>query len=52
MPPEIQRLTDQFLHNPVRIEVSRPGHHRRQHHPGSGGDSANDWAKRECAAPA
>src|SRR5271169_3601538 len=24
MPPEIQRLTDQFLHNPVRIEVSRP----------------------------
>jgi superfamily II DNA/RNA helicase len=24
MPPEIQRLTDQFLHNPVRVEVSRP----------------------------
>ena len=24
MPPEIQRLTDQFLHNPVRIEVTRP----------------------------
>ena len=24
MPPEIQRLTDQFLHAPVRIEVSRP----------------------------
>jgi superfamily II DNA/RNA helicase len=23
MPPEIQRLTDQFLHNPVRIEVAR-----------------------------
>ena len=24
MPPEIQRLTAQFLHNPVRVEVSRP----------------------------
>ena len=24
MPPEIKRLTDQFLHNPVQIEVSRP----------------------------
>ncbi len=24
MPPEIQRLTNSFLHNPVRIEVARP----------------------------
>jgi superfamily II DNA/RNA helicase len=24
MPPEIQRLVDSFLHNPVQIEVSRP----------------------------
>jgi superfamily II DNA/RNA helicase len=24
MPPEIQRITDTFLHNPVRVEVSRP----------------------------
>jgi len=24
MPPEIQRLTEQFLHNPERIEVARP----------------------------
>jgi len=24
MPPEIQRLTDQFLSSPVRVEVSRP----------------------------
>ena len=24
MPPEIQRLADNFLHNPVRIEVARP----------------------------
>ena len=24
MPPEIQRLTGQFLHNPVQVEVARP----------------------------
>src|SRR5499426_4260502 len=24
MPPEIQRIADTFLHNPVRVEVSRP----------------------------
>ncbi|WDI31779.1 DEAD/DEAH box helicase [Hyphococcus flavus] len=24
MPPEIQRITDQFLHNPVRVEVAKP----------------------------
>jgi len=24
MPPEIQRITGQFLHNPVRVEVARP----------------------------
>src|ERR1041385_5629049 len=24
MPPEIQRIADQFLHNPVRVEVARP----------------------------
>ena len=24
MPPEIRRITDQFLHNPVRVEVSKP----------------------------
>ena len=24
MPPEIQRITDQFLHNPIQIEASRP----------------------------
>jgi superfamily II DNA/RNA helicase len=48
MPPEIQRLTDQFLHNPVRIEVSRPATtasnitHQVVEIP------ANDWAKREA----
>ncbi|HEY7298837.1 MAG TPA: DEAD/DEAH box helicase [Xanthobacteraceae bacterium] len=24
MPPEIRRITDQFLHNPIRVEVARP----------------------------
>src|SRR6202142_3359701 len=24
MPPEIQRITEQFLHNPIRVEVSKP----------------------------
>jgi superfamily II DNA/RNA helicase len=24
MPPEIRRVTEQFLHNPVRVEVTRP----------------------------
>jgi superfamily II DNA/RNA helicase len=24
MPPEIQRITEQFLHHPIRVEVSRP----------------------------
>jgi superfamily II DNA/RNA helicase len=24
MPPEIRRVTEQFLHNPVRVEVARP----------------------------
>ena len=28
MPPEIQRITEQFLHNPVRVEVSQARHHR------------------------
>ena len=36
MPPEITRLTEQFLHNPVRIEVRARRHHRRDHHPGAG----------------
>src|SRR5262249_25483077 len=24
MPPDIRRITEQFLHNPVRVEVARP----------------------------
>src|SRR3974377_1272525 len=48
MPPEIQRLTDQFLHNPARVEVARPaptaaniGQQIVEVH-------SNDWAKREA----
>jgi superfamily II DNA/RNA helicase len=48
MPPEIQRLTEQFLHNPVRIEVSRPATTADEHHPGTWSHPANDWAKREA----
>jgi len=48
MPPEITRLTEQFLHNPVRVEVARPATaaanitQEMVHVP------ANDWAKREA----
>ena len=36
MPPEITRLADAFLHNPVRVEVSQRRHDRREHHPDAG----------------
>ena len=48
MPAEIRRLTDQFLHNPVRVEVARPA---------TTADNVtqviidvpnNEWAKREA----
>src|SRR5579885_38775 len=48
MPPEIRRLTEQFLHNPVRVEVARPATTAANitqeviEVPGS------DWAKREA----
>ena len=32
MPPEIQRITEQFLHNPVRVEVARPATTADDHH--------------------
>ena len=38
MPPEIQRLTDQFLHNAGAGGSVAPRHHRHQHHPGTGDD--------------
>jgi superfamily II DNA/RNA helicase len=48
MPPEIQRLTDQFLHNPVRIEVSRPATTATNISQELVEVPANDWAKREA----
>ncbi len=48
MPPEIQRLTDQFLHNPARIEVSRPATTAANITQEVVEIPANDWAKREA----
>jgi len=48
MPPEIQRLTDQFLHNPARIEVSRPATTASNITQEVVEVPANDWAKREA----
>ena len=42
MPPEIQRLTGQFLHNPVRVEVARPA-------TTAATDRANVWCRRAIA---
>jgi superfamily II DNA/RNA helicase len=48
MPPEIQRLTDQFLHNPVRVEVARPATTATNITQEIIQVPANDWAKREA----
>jgi superfamily II DNA/RNA helicase len=48
MPPEIQRLTDQFLHNAVRVEVSRPATTGTNISQELVMIPANDWAKREA----
>ncbi|HEX3755013.1 MAG TPA: DEAD/DEAH box helicase [Rhizomicrobium sp.] len=48
MPPEIQRLTDQFLHNAVRVEVSRPATTASNITQELVEIPANDWAKREA----
>ncbi len=48
MPPEIQRLTDQFLHNPARIEVARPATTATNITQELVMIPANDWAKREA----
>src|SRR5205085_9306284 len=45
MPPEIQRLTSQFLHNPVRIEVTRPATTASNIAQEVVEIPANDWAK-------
>jgi superfamily II DNA/RNA helicase len=47
MPPEIQRLTSQFLHNPVRVEVTRPAMTAENIKQEIIQVPANDWAKRE-----
>ncbi len=48
MPPEIQRLTDQFLHNPARVEVARPATTATNITQELVEIPANDWAKREA----
>ncbi len=48
MPPEIQRLTEQFLHAPVRVEVSRPAMTAANITQQVVTVPANDWAKREA----
>jgi superfamily II DNA/RNA helicase len=47
MPPEIQRLTDQFLHDPVRVEVARPATTAENITQTIIQVPNNDWAKRE-----
>src|SRR5690242_10432527 len=48
MPPEITRLTEQFLHNPVRVEVSRPATAATSTAQQIVDVRANDCAKREA----
>ena len=48
MPPEIQRLTDQFLQAPVRIEVSKPATAATTITQVAVTVPADDWAKREA----
>jgi superfamily II DNA/RNA helicase len=48
MPPEIQRLTEKFLHTPVRVEVSRPATAATTITQEIIEIPHNDWAKREA----
>jgi superfamily II DNA/RNA helicase len=48
MPSEIRRLTEQFLHNPVRVEVARPATTAENITQEAVNVPANDWAKREA----
>ena len=48
MPPEIQRLTEKFLHNPVRVEVARPATTATNITQELIQVPSNDWAKREA----
>ncbi|HEY3638671.1 MAG TPA: DEAD/DEAH box helicase [Rhizomicrobium sp.] len=47
MPPEIKRLTEQFLHNPEQVEVTRPATTASNITQEVVEVPANDWAKRE-----
>src|SRR5438067_8748639 len=47
MPAEIKRLTDQFLHNPEQVEVTRPATTAANIVQEVVDVPANDWAKRE-----
>jgi superfamily II DNA/RNA helicase len=48
MPPEIRRLTDQFLQNPVRVEVARPATTADNIRQEIIDVPNNEWAKREA----
>jgi superfamily II DNA/RNA helicase len=48
MPTEIRRLTDQFLQNPVRVEVTRPATTADNIAQTIVDVPASDWAKREA----
>ena len=48
MPPEIKRLTDQFLHNPEQVEVTRAASTATTILQEVVEVPANDWAKREA----
>jgi len=48
MPPEIRRLTDQFLQNPVRVEVARPATTADNIKQEIIEVPNNEWAKREA----
>jgi superfamily II DNA/RNA helicase len=48
MPPEIRRLTEQFLHNPVKVEVTRPATTAENITQEAVDVPGNDWAKREA----
>ena len=51
MPPEIRRITEQFLHNPVKVEVSQARHHRRRDPAAAGEDRARAARQARHAAP-
>jgi superfamily II DNA/RNA helicase len=47
MPPEIRRITETFLHNPVKIEVAKPATAAATITQSQVAVSRNDWQKRE-----